>query len=185
MLVSFSIMAHPARLGHVAIIQSRLRAQGAAYVPVAVDLDGDGPLRTARRAWNMRDPKSTHHVVLQDDITFCANFVEAVRWFADGAPVSFFLPNPPPWFRGSQAIMLPADLVRGFLSFDAEEVPPHVRHLDDVALRFFLRGRGLAVRAPVPTLVEHLGSGGSLLASSVAHSISYLGDSAVAERPSM
>lgn len=86
MSVSFAIMAHPSRIGHVEAMLARLVEQGAVNVPVAVDNDRRGAWETAKRAWNMYNPKATHHVVLQDDISFGPDFVSSAADYLPPTP---------------------------------------------------------------------------------------------------
>ena len=78
MRVSASIMAHPARAESVA----RLQEQLGGGVPVSWDPDPGPPSsdtdrrwRTGVGAWSMVDESADWHVVLQDDVVVCDDFL--------------------------------------------------------------------------------------------------------------
>lgn len=95
MRLSVSIMAHPDRRGHVVQLLARL---GDLSIPVAWDDEGppsgnhDRVWRNARRAWEMHDPESDWHVLIQDDALVCGDFLagleQALKWVPPGVVVS-------------------------------------------------------------------------------------------------
>jgi hypothetical protein len=98
--VSFSIMAHPDRLGWVHALTKHLAIPD---VPVSWDTEGpasgnaDRVWRNARAAWEMREGDSDWHVLLQDDAVLCEDFAEgiseALRHVPGPAVVSPYLGN--------------------------------------------------------------------------------------------
>lgn len=95
--VSVSIMAHPDRAHHVETLQAALGAR----VPVGWDEEGpprrdpDRIWRTARRAWELRDPAADWHLLLQDDAIVAANLLDelpgALEQVPQRAVVSLYL----------------------------------------------------------------------------------------------
>lgn len=187
MTVSFAIMAHPSRLAHVDVMLSRLAEQGAPHVPVFVGHPTAGAWAAAKPAWASAPTEPTHHVVLQDDISFCENFVRAVRSLAEQHPhnaVSFFAFRRTGLCRGAQAIMLPSDLARDFASWEPADAWVRFGRLDCPRLDGFLRARGVPLVITDPTLVEHVGSERSLIwRGSLGRSVDYVGDATVVSLP--
>lgn len=98
MKLSFSIMAHPDRDERVKDVLAGLPDVDA---PVSWDREGpasgnaDRVWRNARAAWQMAEPDSDWHVLLQDDAVLCpdfaAGFSEALRHVPGPAVVSPYL----------------------------------------------------------------------------------------------
>lgn len=202
--LSITIMAHPKRRAHVDAMVDRLdqqvlKAQHDGYdvsMPDVVwDTDGRGAWWCAREAW--RRAQGTHHLVLQDDITFCADLpssvLAAVRARPDH-PVSFFLPRNIAeasalglqWvscvrFLWSQAVALSRPLIEPMIEWIAENEDGHPfwGTCDDTRMASFFRGMDLRTYVTVPNLVEHVGDVlGSLLGHTNPRSSLYIGDDA-------
>jgi len=180
-------MAHPKRADHVEAMVDRLRLQGVNPL-VSMDSAGEGAWANAKRAWSIGSRRADYQMVLQDDISFCVDFVRTAEWCAqlrDGAVVSFFLPRKSaeeavkrglcwvetPRFLWAQAVMMPTPLVDRWLEWcvavDAGEAKGWNRatelHGDDWRLQLFLKQEGRKVYVPVPTLVEHEGAESSII----------------------
>ncbi|RKS09105.1 hypothetical protein DFP74_4834 [Nocardiopsis sp. Huas11] len=176
--LSASVMAHPDRSASAHRVLADVGVENAR---VAFDPEPDGPassLRSARLAYADADlyPGSTHHLVLQDDVTFSRGFVESARACLSLHPdsaVSFFVEwgsrtaflarwavftgaaavpvvNP---YVPTQALALPRRLAVDLARFLTEDVEHG--EADDEAVRRFLRGRGVPALVMVPNLVEH------------------------------
>ena len=176
-VLSASVMAHPSRSASAHRVLADLGLENAR---VAFDPEPDGPassLRSARLAYAdaARFP-GTHHLVLQDDVTFSRGFVESALTCLSHHPdsaVSFFVEwgsrtaslarwavftgaaavpvvNP---YVPTQALALPRALAVDLARFLTEDVEHG--EADDEAVRRFLRARGVQALVMVPNLVEH------------------------------
>lgn len=195
MKLSMAVMAVPSRAAHVASMLSRLgpqvdeaRRQGFDVAPpqVFVDEQRRGPWFGWRGAWGCRAPNATHHVVLQDDIQFCADLPMTLAKLAAARPndvVSGFLPRRSVekaaaqglrWvatrrFLWAQCVLLPTSLgeeaLRWIDAREGTEAAREWRHHDDVRLADFLTAQNRAVFVAVPHPVEHIGDaiGGSTM----------------------
>lgn len=188
MRLSLAIMAVPQRAGHVAKMVAALapqlaaaRAQGLDVVGTEVFVDDThrGPWHAWRGAWEThRAAASTHHVVLQDDVVFCADLPATLHRLAEARPhamVSGFLPRQSVdkavakglgWVRTrrflwAQCVLLPTHLGEEALRWiDAREGTEEGRGWnrdDDVRLGAWLAAHRLPVFVPVPHPVEHIG----------------------------
>ena len=154
-----------------------------ARVATIADTAKQGPWPTARRAWSAglqpRGSKVTHHLVLQDDVALCRNFVaQATTALAacSSAPVSFYAnrkvvdearESGVHWAVISdgiwgQAPCLPVGLIQPFLSWCDEFIAADFKH-DDSRLTLFCLVHKLPVWCTVPSLVQHLEPKRSLL----------------------
>lgn len=177
----FIVMADVRRQDEANRLLFKLRAQ-LGNAAMVIDTAADGPLKTSLRAFQLgleiNGGKASHIVVLQDDVTVCADFTDAATialTAVDKSPVSFFanrkeaeLANETGghWimlnnFLGGQAVSLPISLARDYLAFsDCHRV---AGDHDDVMMQAFLKSRGLLMMCTVPSLVEHNGVGRSLM----------------------
>lgn len=179
-VISAAVMAHPRRLEEAGRLADALRPWRA---EIAVDPDPDGPpttLRTARAAWSRIGTGATHHLVLQDDVEPCRDFVRRVEAAAaehPDAPLAFYanwnswngaatraaalqgaswVPAVPGEWVPTLALLLPRNDVAALLSaVPAEDARPEP---DDVVVARELAARGRRVLISVPHLVEHVGS---------------------------
>ena len=196
MRLSIAIMAVPEREAHVNAMRARLRPQIAAARAAGLDVAGTdvfydtdhaGPWFCWEQAWRLHAPHgSTHHVVLQDDLRFCAD-LPATLWklmqARPGDMISGFLPRKSVdaaaakdlrWVRTrrflwAQLVMMPTDLGDEALQWIADhegtDLAADWRAHDDVRMAAFLDSRRLPVWVPVPHPVEHVGDeiGGSVM----------------------
>jgi hypothetical protein len=198
--IAYTITAHPKRAEYVARMRARLTGQGSGPVLVSMDSEGLGCWGNTRRAWGLGSRAATHQLVMQDDISFCCDFVRVAQWCAQlrpKDPVSFFLPRKVAeeaeahglhWavtrrYLWGQALLMPTQMVDSCLAWIAgrEGTDPTWAHHDDVRFAAFFRAAKLCVYVPVPTLVEHIGAQDSLLGnpnSASRLSRHYIGDDA-------
>ncbi|UNO39174.1 hypothetical protein [Streptomyces sp. MST-110588] len=178
--IGLAVMHHPSRKERIPGLVERC-------APLAVDVVCDprptgppSPLRTAKRAWAAVDARSTHHVVLQDDVLPCPQFAallhEAVTSRPDCAIALYVNWNSPrnsylarraivaggSWVRLSSreytptlGLVLPARHAEELAAFLAGFPDSFVD--DDELVTRFCRERGIEVWAPLPTLLEHGG----------------------------
>lgn len=156
-MISWAIMGHPRRADNIEKMLFRLGQQGQNEVQVFVDTKGEGVWSTARRAWSSMHPEASHHIVLQDDISFCEDFASAASRYVLDVPVSFFYMRAFKHFCMSQAVMMPVALVRRFLAWCAAGPGNEPGVMDDLLLGRFLQEQGIGMRYASPSLVEHVG----------------------------
>ncbi|MGW1062120.1 NAD-dependent epimerase/dehydratase family protein [Micromonospora rubida] len=173
--LSAAVMTHPKRLAEaeeLAATDARGRVQ------VIVDPEPDGrptALRVAPLSWSCVEPDATHHLVFQDDVVVADGFYdhaeraavavpdEAIAFYAgwearNGAVARLAALTGAEWAYAlqehvpCQALMLPAELARGYAKFQEE-------HGDgwpyDVVVQRYLNARGVRVRFCTPTTVQH------------------------------
>ncbi|ASY36644.1 hypothetical protein CAC01_10765 [Streptomyces sp. CLI2509] len=168
-------MTHPIRMEAA----SRLaEADTLGRVCVVTDPEPDGPptaLRSAALAWQSVNEDATHHLVLQDDVVLAEGFFtyaervaaavpdEAVAFYAGwegrtGAALRMAALAGQEWTYAIEehspclALMLPADVARGYTGYAAEEGRgwPY-----DVVMQRYLNSRGVPIRVSVPSTVDH------------------------------
>lgn len=180
MRLSASIQAHPERAPLVAELQTILGSS----VPVHWDDEGpasgnpDRGWRTARGAWQLADPGSDWHVLIQDDALPCADFLpgleRALEHVPDDAVVcpylgrggaigerfallgqradqrgaSFVVSDSLMW---GVAICLPTRLISEMIS----HVDRMYRITDDMRVAGWAKRTGREVWYPWPSLVDH------------------------------
>ncbi|MFJ7205758.1 NAD-dependent epimerase/dehydratase family protein [Streptomyces sp. NPDC098789] len=174
--LSGAVMTHPRRLEEARLLAA---ADPHRRIEVVVDPEPEGrptALRVAPLSWDCVAPDATHHLVLQDDVELADGFFayveqvaaaagdEAVAFYAGwetrnggvarlaaltGAPWAYALQEHVPCY----ALLLPADVARGYARFQAEDEPgwPY-----DVVVQRYLNARGVPVRFCTPSLVQHM-----------------------------
>ena len=188
--LGISIMAVPARLDHAHAMVTRLRDQvqaarkaGFHVVGPRVSLDTErlGPWWNNKTCWQMAldpDSKVTHQLVLQDDVSFCADLPLAALAAAAARPdeaIAFYcLPRGimreaakggVRWVRtkalvGTVAMMLPVKVIADMLQWlDLMEPTKgdYWKRDDDIRVNAFLKAAGRSVHIGFPNLVQHLG----------------------------
>ena len=147
---------------------------------VTKDGSRDGVWPTARRAWldSLRYP-STHHMVIQDDIAVCKDFIRAVKEALEmqpKQPVSFFdlsraiadaAAKDVSWatrksLSMAQAVVIPTQMIRSAVTWIDANVKPTAEGDDERFSAYFLT-HGIEIWYSVPSLVEHVDNGRSLL----------------------
>jgi hypothetical protein len=175
--LSTVIMAHPRRA------ESAVRLRDSCPeldLRIVYDPEPEAPpstLRTASLAWSSIAEGATHQLVLQDDVVLCDDFAAqlhaAVASMSD-SPVFLYTDwgtkcshalrlaalrgvswaeGVDPWVP-AQAVLLPADMARGFIGYVTERP-----HLDDdaLALEAYLRENKITASVCMPNLVQHGG----------------------------
>jgi hypothetical protein len=214
--LSVAITAHVKRTEHVlGYMLPRLVEQASKLSGVTVEALFDDPQtplgcwgNTRRAFLKTSAARSTHVLVLQDDIRFCGDFLEAALRISKMpkaySPVSFFWPRKSvgeamvegvPWVRATrflwgQANMLPAYLAQQMVEWldsmeDSELAHDPAnpwRFHSDVRMAAYFAFRRLRTWVAVPSLVEHVGHeiGGSTLAHPRRLATAYIGDDGVA-----
>ena len=175
--LSAVVMTHPLRLVAARDLQRRHPE-----LALEVVLDPEpghwrrSPLRTARAAWRSAPPDATHHLVVQDDVVLCPDFLDHVRCAIATAPtaaLSFFTEwgsytsfglrlaalSTSSWVEAAdsylptQAAVLPTELASGFDDYAAREAGRE--RMDDVVLLDYVRRLGVPALVSVPNLVQH------------------------------
>lgn len=179
MTIAFAIQAHPLRAE-----MAHELAEQIGDASVVFDPDPESPVkspwRTYRHCIQTAPAEASHIVMLQEDATVCDGFATAARAAIGAKPdrvIVFCVTGNPPRHRlavqkacerGSSwaeleyahwlpviATAWPAQLARELLEWvDAQEYPPRFVADDEIAGRF-LRARGIAPVATVPSLVDH------------------------------
>lgn len=183
MTVHFAVQAHPFR----AELAQEIAAEMGGVV--VFDPEPEGVPRSAWRCYRAvvehgieraRTRGITHLVVVQDDVTLCTNFAEAVRRAVAARPdrlIALFVAGQPrthvqavwnaatrdlPWARLTNdkwfpvvAAVWPVALLQPLLDFvDAQTWPPNFRADDEIVGRF-MRSYEIDALATVPSLVQH------------------------------
>jgi hypothetical protein len=182
--LSVIIMAHPSRSTRAAALADELMGQWG-RLPDAVASEvrlmatafdaGGGCWQTARRAWQRWDG-ARYHLVLQDDVIPCLDFLHTAWMLTDlvREPITFYsglkaqadaLALGKRWISirkwiNAQALCLPGNMIEPMVQWIAEqESDPDIAKAwkthDDTRIGTFLEVFGLRVLAPCPSLVEH------------------------------
>jgi len=183
MKISYAIMTHPSRAEMAEELRARLeriRPRGVSYLGTAVDELGEGPWASCRKAWELgRHGFCEYHLVLQDDVIPCRDFLQAAKYLLSATPtpmdaqppaVTFFanrklVPDAmaagASWVRITDflqgpAIALPKRCVGDMLRWVEENEPSHKwGTVDDARIWDYLKAAKVPVLATVPSLVDH------------------------------
>lgn len=171
--LSGAITAHPRRAKEAAAL-----AEQVGSLDVVLDPDPDGPptgFRTTMLAWSSIPERSTHHLILHDDMVVSASLLEraerAIREFPDAALAFIAFWNSrngaavrqgalagARWVTATNeytplnALILPKDVARGFVDYATRRAGSWP---DDVLLQRYLRDEGVRTLISVPNLAEH------------------------------
>lgn len=148
---------------------------GAPYTDILDDHPaGSGLWETARIAWETIPPGATHHLVLQDDVLLCRDFIPFVLWFIERLPTESLMPfvmghtlydlsraKDVCWFKlipgvYGQAMVKPVSEIRLGLSW----LETHVRieyKYDDRRWCFWQMVTNRPVWCPSPAALQHVG----------------------------
>jgi hypothetical protein len=176
--IGIAIMHHPARHERLARV---VEACAPLRPRLVIDPDPGGipsPLRTAKLAWTMIEPHTTHHLVLHDDVIptrdFARHLSEVVRSRPHNPIALYSNWNSPQnaylvrrsaafgaaWARLSRAewtpaegLVLPVDQARDLASF-LLTLPDEIADDDEMAAVFFER-KNIPVYVTIPHLVDH------------------------------
>lgn len=168
--LSVAIFSHPTRQER---LEQTLEMLGDdVEVKVIIDHDTEGIWKTAMRAWRSHDEDATHHLVLQDDIIPCSNFLKSIPEIISGLSPLFavsFCDNIPSmkqaertdrrWIasskvRHAQALLQPVPQIEEFIQWSEWNVRPSYYH-DDGRLEMYLYNHGKFIWHTFPSLVAH------------------------------
>ena len=112
--------------------------------------------------------RSTHHLILQDDIMFCQDFVAGLHKLIEVWPdeiISLFFGPRKTFKKGGrwgdaegpwgQAVIYPHDMLSEFLEWQREHIKPTLRH-DDTRVTLFCDGTDRTVKVPFPNVIDHI-----------------------------
>ncbi len=163
MSLSVAVMMHPSRERYREYLVERL-----GDVAIVMD-EGGGLWDTCRRAWLARPSDSDFHLVLQDDAILCDGFMDrAAEWLDHDSATSFYFGRRDsyseavragleagsvtlPRLHWGLAVCLPTHLIEPMLAYGGSLDIAQ----DDARIDRFLRSRGIPVRYPMPSLVDH------------------------------
>lgn len=150
---------------------------------VISDWKRQGPWPTAKRCWEHGIRQGgTHHMILQDDITVCQDFLlgvhELIRAYPE-SPICLYanrkvcetaMEKDARWVRipdgiWGPAVILPQSLISEFLEWESVSIKPEFKH-DDSRLAMWCVETGNKVMCPQPSLVQHKAAQKSLLGQS-------------------
>jgi len=142
-----------------------------------------GAWYNARQCWMWGlSLKSTHHLVLQDDVILCGQFVKVIKKCIEAYPehplglyanrkiceeakkkdIRWVQIPDGVW---GQAIVLPQSMIADFLSWEKKHIRPDFKH-DDSRLAMYLVEKKIPAMCPMPSLVDHEGAATSTLGHS-------------------
>lgn len=134
------------------------------------DMHGRGCWWNAKKCWDHSlTVDSTHHLLLQDDVTVCKGFVKGLPRIIEAFPedvISLFaMPrkgfskmdcrwgeSEGTWGCG---IVMPKTLISEFLEWEEKNVRPEFKH-DDSRISLWCVKTKRTVKVPFPNLVDHL-----------------------------
>lgn len=175
--VSFAIMAVRARSDNV---ERTLRALNV-RVPVLYDDEGLGCWNNASRAFKAIQSGATHHVVMQDDIILCKNFVPTVTHLCELRPNSIMslfsmrkstreaVERDIRWVEAKygvwgQAIVMPVSLIPRMFRWVEQHVSSDW-YSEDARISLWMEHHKIPGYVPAPNIVEHV-DGKSMLGHS-------------------
>jgi hypothetical protein len=186
-------MAHPSRYKWVV---GHLKPELSKYCRVSTSWDtkGIGCWQNQKRSWQMYTEDATHHMVIQDDVKVCNNFIPAVlkaleanpdnaiSWSNHATNASLAIRDDQHWITMSygccgQCNTLPISMIKPFIAwematFNQSNEGKFLRSNADTRLSAFLAEQNMVTYSPVPYLVDHVEMG-SLLHHSVAVASEY------------
>ena len=183
MSISVSIIHAPfddQRRAMVKPILSQLIDEGLSLgITVSPDLYHIGIWPTAKIAWQQAFSfGATHHIVLQDDIQLCKDFLLTMSLFTQLFPDNPVCPYCPrkiiedcrsqnnhwasiPDGCWGQAFMMPVTIVTDFLTWTDRHIRDEFKW-DDSRVGMFLVDQHIPAMVCAPSLVEHLGASSSI-----------------------
>jgi hypothetical protein len=175
--LSVAIMHVPDVVARAETVRRMLRGlHGLSRVTLVQDPDRRGTWPTAKRAWQSGVvAKGTHHLVLQDDVELCVDFVPQLLRAVAQRPLDVIAPYANravieeaeqlglswvgiPDGAWGQAILLPTPWVAEFLQWERRWVRPEWEAFkgDDTRVVLWMYCTGRIAWATVPSLVQHL-----------------------------
>lgn len=177
MNLNIAIMGHPSRIQHV---KNYMLPRLPGDTQVFIDSMLQGLWWNAKRAHNSFSSGHTHQLVLQDDLTFCKDFVESVYKILELVPdkiVSLYssqgeavkvVEQGKHWLTrngiSGQAIVMPVSTEQRWQLWFARHVTtPPADMGDDTRISLYIHFVEKVCWLPVPTIVQHIGSMSSTL----------------------
>jgi hypothetical protein len=132
------------------------------------DFKKHGHWYNAKRCWKAGlEVDSTHHLLLQDDIRVCNNFIAGVLALIEAVPdqiLNLFFGHRKDFDGTSrwgsaesvwgQAIVMPKNILSEFLEWEAANIKPEFIH-DDSRVSLFMAATNRRAMVPFPNLVDH------------------------------
>jgi len=185
---------HPDRRRWVQSMLEQLRAEDPAVrVEVVEDKQREGSWPTYLRTLKATSGAS-HHVVLNDDLTLCKDFMASVREVARARPnhlISLYTNSPKvftarrrreSWIQNTgvegAAVIWPTSLIYEFIEWQSTHVASDFPH-EDIRVSMWLLKTAKPAFATVPSLAQHLGYQASLVGQNSSSKVAawYLGNS--------
>lgn len=177
MNMNIAIMVHPSRIQHV---KNYMLPRLPGDTQVFVDSMLQGLWWNAKRCHNSFRPEHTHQLVLQDDLTFCKDFVETVYKILEVAPdkiISLYssqgeatkvVEQGKHWLTrngiSGQAIVMPVSTEQRWQLWYNRNIPNSPTDLgDDIRISMYIHFVEKVCWLPVPTVVQHIGNMSSTL----------------------
>jgi hypothetical protein len=166
--LSVAIMAVPSRSENVNKIIRKLGVR----VPVFYDTERRGPWFNARRAWGSVKSGATHHLVLQDDVLLCGNFIKTVEHLCSLRPdqilnlfslrkiVAEAKDAETSWVKATNlilapAIVMPTPFIPRMLRWQDQNLSSDYLH-DDGRIQMWMEYEKRPAYIPAPNIVEHI-----------------------------
>ena len=166
--LSVAIMAVPSRSDEVNRIVKKLGVR----VPVFYDTDKKGPWFNAQRAWGSVRSGASHHLVLQDDIVLCGNFMNTVEHLCSLRPndiLNLFSMRKDSfeaqaagtsWIRTDygvwgQAIVMPVPFIPKMLRWSRTNLKEEFPY-DDSRITMWMESIKRSAYVPSPNIVDHI-----------------------------
>lgn len=178
--LSVVIMGHVNRQPHIDKLASKLRTQG---IEPGLSIDSQPPLRktteryettlwtNARSAWAGWHPDATHHMVIQDDVLICRDFIQTMSYFAWLMSEAVICPyserdyilraraNNEAWALNARGIlglcsMWPVDLLADAVGWIDAHFDPEFRW-DDARFNIYNLAHNRMTWVTAPSLIQH------------------------------
>lgn len=170
--LSVALFTHPSRYEQAQVL---IRQLGLNHpIKLIVDVQSEGIWKTAKRAWLSYDKNVDYHMVIQDDILICEDFLALTPWILNhvprGSTVSF-CDNLPEmerlkerkintsWLRvnkvtHAQCLIQPISQIKEWIDWCDYYVREEYYH-DDGRLSIWLQKHNMYCWHTMPSLVEH------------------------------
>lgn len=189
-MISAGIVCVPERIEFATQMQKELSGQlGEEYVKLCVDTQHRGSWYGHKMATRAIHPLATHHLMLEDDVIFCKDFIPVLKKCIEAVPdemLSLFatrvhlskskwaIKQGYNWYLDAYgasglAVVMPAHFVKDFLEWEMK-CPPAMPY-EDSRYWGWCRDRSHYTWNPVPHLVEH----GMPMNSSLGHIFNNVG----------
>jgi hypothetical protein len=161
-------------------------------IEIVEDREREGSWPTYLRTLQCANGAS-HHLMLNDDLTFCRDFVASVKEVIQARPndlISLYTNSQmvftarhrrESWIQNSgvegAAVIWPTALIAEFIEWQSVHIAPEFP-LEDVRVSMWLSKTSRRSFATVPSLIQHLGCGNSLLGQNGLSKVAawYVGD---------